>query len=80
MKPEILTWDMNFVCGKQGQPVFGCRYVGHVQSCAHNRDRLAPDRVVEVVLGGTPFVSVMQTADFRNRNNLADRLYRPRVR
>ena len=36
--------------------------------------------VVKVLLGSAPFVSVMQTTDFGNRNNLADRLYRTRIR
>jgi len=36
--------------------------------------------MVEVLLGSAPFVPMMQTTDFGNCNNLADRLHRPRIR
>lgn len=50
-------------------------------SCAHKLGRHATDRtVVELLLGSTPFVPVMQSADLGNCNNLADRLHRTRIR
>ena len=56
------------------------RCIGRNQSCTYNPCPRTPDpTVVEVLLGSTPFVSVMQTADFGNRNNLTDRLYRPLI-
>jgi hypothetical protein len=69
----------------------GCALVSRIQGCRIDLSdgtsnlyrlmgkeefaRLAQDPV-EVILGSTPFIPVMQTADFGHRNDLADGLYR----
>jgi hypothetical protein len=45
-----------------------------------NGDGALRIKTVEVLLGSAPFVPIMQTADFGNCNDVADRLYWTRIR
>src|SRR5215831_8876511 len=72
LKDEVRFWTKT-----RGSTGFLRGYVGCSQSSA--KPRTSDSLVVEVVLGRAPFVSVMQTADFGNRNNLAGRLNWPRI-
>ena len=73
--------ESEFVFEPQGLPVSRAGMPRASSSCAHKPGRHATDRtVVELLLGSAPFVPVMQSADLGNCNNLADRLYRTRIR
>src|SRR5262249_2616411 len=79
MNQQNASWDISFLFRTQGS-VASAGQSRTSNPCALTDGAYRDRTVTEVVLSNAPFVSVMQTTDFRNRNNLADGLHRTRIR